>query len=109
MNWFRKDAETGKFLWPGYGENSRVLAWIIARLDGEADGVETPIGVVPTRDALPLDGMSISDSALDQLLSVDTEIWKTEADLIDPHFATFGDHLPSELWDELAALKSRLA
>jgi phosphoenolpyruvate carboxykinase (GTP) len=109
VNWFRKDPETGKFLWPGYGENSRVLAWIIDRLEGNAEGVETPIGVVPTRESLQLDGLEISDEALETLLTVDPEIWKTEADLIDPHFATFGEHLPQELWDELAALKARLA
>ncbi len=107
VNWFRK-ATDGHFLWPGFGENSRVLKWIMDRLDGRADGVETPIGVVPTHDALDLDGLEIDDKDLDQLLSVDTEAWRHEAELIPPHFERFGDHLPEALWEEHRALKARL-
>jgi phosphoenolpyruvate carboxykinase (GTP) len=107
VNWFRK-AGDGHFLWPGFGENSRVLKWIVDRLDGRADGVETPIGVVPTQDALDLDGLEIDDKDLEQLLSVDTEAWRREAELIPPHFERFGDHLPEALWDEHRALKARL-
>ncbi|HEU5354163.1 MAG TPA: phosphoenolpyruvate carboxykinase (GTP) [Actinocrinis sp.] len=107
VNWFRK-ATDGHFLWPGFGENSRVLKWIMDRLDGRADGVETPIGVVPTQDALDLDGLEIDDKDLEQLLSVDTEAWRHEAELIPPHFERFGDHLPEALWAEHRALKARL-
>jgi phosphoenolpyruvate carboxykinase (GTP) len=107
VNWFRK-ANDGHFLWPGFGENSRVLKWIIDRLDGRAEGVQTPIGVVPTQDSLDLDGLEIDDKDLDQLLSVDTEAWRHEAELIPPHFERFGDHLPEALWAEHRALKSRL-
>jgi phosphoenolpyruvate carboxykinase (GTP) len=107
VNWFRK-ANDGHFLWPGFGENSRVLKWIVDRLDGRAEGVQTPIGVVPTQDALDLDGLEIDDKDLEQLLSVDTEAWRHEAELIPPHFERFGDHLPQALWDEHRALKARL-
>ncbi|HZU57487.1 MAG TPA: phosphoenolpyruvate carboxykinase (GTP) [Actinocrinis sp.] len=107
VNWFRK-ANDGHFLWPGFGENSRVLKWIVDRLDGRADGVQTPIGVVPTPDALDLDGLEIDDKDLDQLLSVDVEAWRHEAELIPSHFERFGDHLPEALWEEHRALKSRL-
>ena len=107
VNWFRK-ANDGHFLWPGFGENSRVLKWIVDRLDGRADGVQTPIGVVPTQNALDLAGLEIDDKDLDQLLSVDTEAWRHEAELIPPHFERFGDHLPEALWAEHRALKSRL-
>ncbi|SNQ46648.1 Phosphoenolpyruvate carboxykinase (GTP) [Frankia canadensis] len=107
VNWFRKSPE-GKFLWPGFGDNSRVLAWIVGRLEGEADGVETPLGVLPTRDALPTDGLDIADADLDTLLTVDTELWKQEAELIPEHYQTFGDRLPAALWAEHEALVSRL-
>jgi phosphoenolpyruvate carboxykinase (GTP) len=107
VNWFRKSAE-GKYLWPGFGDNSRVLAWIVGRLDGEAEGVETPLGVQPTKDALPTDGLDISDADLDALLTVDVEVWKQEAQLIPEHYQTFGDRLPAALWAEHEALVSRL-
>jgi phosphoenolpyruvate carboxykinase (GTP) len=107
VNWFRKAAD-GHFLWPGFGENSRVLKWIIDRLDGRAEGELTAIGTVPTQDALDLDGLEIDDKDLEQLLSVDTEVWRREAGLIPAHFERFGDHLPSALWDEHRALESRL-
>ncbi|PZG29199.1 phosphoenolpyruvate carboxykinase, partial [Spongiactinospora gelatinilytica] len=105
VNWFRKGAD-GSFLWPGFGENSRVLKWIVERLNGEAEAVSTPIGLVP--DRLDTDGLDISPQALETLLSVDAEAWKEEAALIPPHFETFGDHLPKELWDEYHALVKRL-
>jgi len=107
VNWFRKDAD-GRFVWPGYGENSRVLKWIVERLNGEAEAVETPIGLLPTRDALDLDGLDLSEADLDLLLSVDRDIWRQEAALIPEHFETFGDHLPKELWDEYDRLVKRL-
>jgi phosphoenolpyruvate carboxykinase (GTP) len=107
VNWFRKDA-SGRWLWPGYGENSRVLKWIVDRLDGRAEGVDTPIGVVPAKGALDTAGLDISDEDLDVLLSVDPETWKQEAALIPAHFESFGDHLPKELWAEYETLLSRL-
>ncbi|KQC39753.1 MULTISPECIES: phosphoenolpyruvate carboxykinase (GTP) [unclassified Frankia] len=107
VNWFRKSPE-GKFLWPGFGENSRVLAWIVGRLEGQADGVETPLGVLPTRDALPTEGLQIDEADLDALLTVDIDVWKQEADLIPEHYQTFGDRLPAALWAEHEALVSRL-
>ena len=107
VNWFRKD-EAGKWLWPGFGENSRVLKWIVERLEGTAAGVETPIGVLPTRDALDLEGLEISDRDLDLLLSVDVDVWKQEAALMPEYFGQFGDHLPQAIKDEQRALVERL-
>ncbi len=107
VNWFRKDA-SGKWLWPGFGENSRVLAWIVERIEGTADGVQTPIGILPSQDALDLDGLDIPSEDLDLLLSVDSEIWKQEAGLIPEFFAQFGRHLPAELREEHAQLVARL-
>ena len=107
VNWFRK-GEGGKFLWPGFGENSRVLKWIVERLEGTAEGVETPIGVLPTPDALDLDGLDLPKADLEVLLSVDKEVWKQEAAQIPAHFNRFGDHLPTELTAEYEALLERL-
>ncbi|MEV4256840.1 phosphoenolpyruvate carboxykinase (GTP) [Spirillospora sp. NPDC049652] len=107
VNWFRKDAD-GKFIWPGFGENSRVLKWIVDRLNGKADATKSPIGHLPTREALDLDGLDLSDEDLTTLLTVDPEVWKQEAALVPEHFQTFGDHLPKELWDEYDALVHRL-
>ncbi len=107
VNWFRKD-DSGKWLWPGFGENSRVLKWIIGRIDGQADGVETPIGVLPTKEALDLDGLDMPEADLDLLLSVDTDVWKKEAALMPEYFAQFGDHLPQAITAEHAALVERL-
>jgi len=107
VNWFRKD-EDGKWLWPGFGENSRVLKWIVERIDGKAEGRETPIGVLPTRDALDLDGLDVPEQDLALLLSVDAEVWKKEAALMPDYFGQFGDHLPQAITDEHAALVERL-
>ncbi|MER5782244.1 phosphoenolpyruvate carboxykinase (GTP) [Streptomyces mobaraensis] len=107
VNWFRKDAD-GRFVWPGFGENGRVLKWIVERLEGKADGVETPIGVLPTREALDTDGLDIADADLDLLLSVDKEVWREEAALVPEHLNTFGERTPKELWDEYRALVKRL-
>jgi phosphoenolpyruvate carboxykinase (GTP) len=107
VNWFRKDPK-GKWLWPGFGENSRVLKWIVDRLEGRAEGVETPIGRLPQREELDLDGLDISGADLDHLLSVDTEVWKQEAGLIPEFFEQFGEHLPKALAEEHAHLVERL-
>jgi phosphoenolpyruvate carboxykinase (GTP) len=108
VNWFRKDAD-GKFVWPGFGENSRVLKWIVERLDGKADATETPIGNVPTRESLDLDGLDLTDQQIETLLAVDTEAWRGEAAQIRPHYERFGSHLPKPLWDELDTLQQRLS
>ncbi|PJE96644.1 phosphoenolpyruvate carboxykinase (GTP) [Streptomyces carminius] len=107
VNWFRKN-DAGEFVWPGFGENSRVLKWIVGRLNGEAGGVETPIGTVPTREALDTAGLELPEEDLDLLLTVDREVWREEAALIPEHLNTFGDHTPKELWDEYRALVERL-
>ncbi|MFD4011873.1 phosphoenolpyruvate carboxykinase (GTP) [Streptomyces albidoflavus] len=107
VNWFRKN-DAGKFVWPGFGENSRVLKWIVERLDGTAEGVETPIGVLPTKESLDTEGLELSDADLDFLLTVDKGAWREEAALVPDHFDTFGDHTPKELWDEHQALVERL-
>jgi phosphoenolpyruvate carboxykinase (GTP) len=95
-------------VWPGFGENSRVLKWIVERLEGKAEGVESPIGILPTRDSLDTDGLELGDSDLDFLLTVDKEVWRDEASLVPEHLNTFGDHTPKELWDEYRALVKRL-
>jgi len=107
VNWFRKNSE-GKFVWPGFGENSRVLKWVAQRLDGKADARQTAIGLVPTKDSLDLSGIKISDEALDTLLGVDLDVWEEEAALIPDHYEKFGARLPQRLWDEYAALIERL-
>jgi phosphoenolpyruvate carboxykinase (GTP) len=108
VNWFRKD-ERGKFVWPGYGENSRVLKWIVDRLEGEAEAVDSPIGRLPARDGLDLTGLDLTEAQLDLLLTVDPEIWRAEAALIPEAYEKFGGRLPPALWEQLAALGARLA
>ncbi|MFI1020477.1 phosphoenolpyruvate carboxykinase (GTP) [Streptomyces olivaceus] len=107
VNWFRKD-DAGRFVWPGFGENGRVLKWIVERLEGTADGVETPIGVLPTKESLDTDGLDLADHDLEFLLSVDKDVWREEAALVPEHLNTFGDHTPTELWDQYRALVRRL-
>ena len=107
VNWFRKD-DDGNFLWPGFGENSRVLAWIFERCDGESEAVETPIGLVPATDALDVSGLDLSEDALEQLLEVDPQEWKVQLPQIHQHYAQFGDTLPDELRAQLDALERRL-
>ncbi|GIU89411.1 MAG: hypothetical protein KatS3mg010_0510 [Acidimicrobiia bacterium] len=108
VNWFRKDAD-GKFLWPGYGENSRVLAWVFERCAGRAGAVDTAIGRLPTRASLPTEGLDVPDAAIDQLLDVDESAWRAELPLIEEHYALFGEHLPHALRDELDALAKRIS
>jgi phosphoenolpyruvate carboxykinase (GTP) len=107
VNWFRKNAE-GHWLWPGYGENSRVLEWVFRRCEGTGDAVETAIGYVPAPGALPVDGLEISPADLDELLRVDVEDWRKEVPSIEEHFSQFDDRLPAALRDELTALEKRL-
>ena len=107
VNWFRKD-ENGRFAWPGFGENSRVLKWITERLSGDAGARPTPIGYVPTPESLDTDGLATTDADLALLLSVDTSTWQDEADHTREYFTTFGSHLPEALWDEHDGLLERL-
>jgi phosphoenolpyruvate carboxykinase (GTP) len=107
VNWFRKDAD-GKFLWPGYGENSRVLEWVFERAAGRGEAKETPIGWVPTTDALHLEGLDIAKEDVDELLRVDPQEWRQELPLIREHFAQFGDRLPTALHDAVDGLERRL-
>ena len=107
VNWFRKSA-AGKFLWPGYGENSRVLEWIIGRIEGTADAVETPIGLVPTPGAMDTDGLDLTPEALADVLHVDAGEWAAEVPLIEEWFAKIGDKVPATLLTELDGLKARL-
>jgi phosphoenolpyruvate carboxykinase (GTP) len=107
VNWFRKD-DDGKWLWPGFGENSRVLKWIVDRIEGRAEGVRTPIGVLPAPGELDLDGLDLPERDLDLLLSVDPEVWSQEAALMPEYFAQFGDRLPAAITREHAALVERL-
>jgi len=107
VNWFRT-GEDGKFLWPGYGENSRVLKWIFERCDGKAHAVDTPIGRLPRPVDLDTSGLEIPAAHLAQLLSVDVEGWLAEIDLIRKHFDQFGNHLPEGLNCELEDLDRRL-
>jgi phosphoenolpyruvate carboxykinase (GTP) len=107
VNWFRKDAN-GRWLWPGYGDNSRVLKWICERVDGTAKAQQTPIGNLPTPDALDLAGLNLSAENVSQLLSVDVAGWNKEADDIAAYFAKFGDRLPGALRQQLDELRKRL-
>jgi phosphoenolpyruvate carboxykinase (GTP) len=107
VNWFRRDAD-GRFLWPGFGENSRVLKWIVERLEGHAVAVETPIGHVPTPESLDVAGLDISPDDLQAALRVDAEEWHAELPQVTEWFSRFGDKLPAVLWSELDALKARL-
>ena len=107
VNWFRKNG-AGKFMWPGYGDNSRVLKWIFERCDGTAKAVDTAIGKLPADGSLDVSGLKIAPGDLKELTSVDKDGWKTELPLIKEHFATFGSKLPKALSEELSALEKRL-
>jgi phosphoenolpyruvate carboxykinase (GTP) len=108
VNWFRKD-EDGKFIWPGFGENSRVLEWIFRRCDGEAEATETPIGLVPAAGELNVEGLDLAPGALEELLTVDPAQVSEELPQVKEHLARFGDQLPAEIRSQLAALEQRLS
>lgn len=107
VNWFRRDAD-GRFIWPGFGDNSRVLEWIIRRIEGQADAVETPIGRLPVLSEMDLDGVDITEADLEELFRLDPESWMAEADLTEEYFAQFDDRVPTELRDQLQGLRNRL-
>ncbi|MCW2954057.1 MAG: Phosphoenolpyruvate carboxykinase [Conexibacter sp.] len=107
VNWFRK-GQDGQFLWPGFGENSRVLAWVFERCSGTAEAVDTPIGRVPAQGGLDVTGLDLTPEQLDELLRVDVEGWKRQLPQVRQHFAQFGDDLPPQLRTQLDALEARL-
>ncbi len=107
VNWFRRSAD-GRWLWPGFGENSRVLEWIFERCAGRGDAVTTPIGYLPAPGAIPTEGLDVSEADMAELLSVHPEEWRAEIPDIEEHFAQFGDRLPPELTTQLRALEDRL-
>jgi len=107
VNWFRQD-RNGKFLWPGYGENSRVLKWVVERCNGTAKAVDTPIGRLPAPDAIDVTGLGLASGVLDELLRVDLAAWLAEVPLIRRHFEKFGTRLPRELHREVDSLEQRL-
>ena len=107
VNWFRKD-EKGKWLWPGFGENSRVLKWIVERVSGEGEAVETPIGYMPDVDAIDTEGLDVSREDMEELLKVDKDLWLQEVESIKDHYAFLGEKLPEELKKQLEALEQRL-
>jgi phosphoenolpyruvate carboxykinase (GTP) len=107
VNWFRQD-KSGNYLWPGYGENSRVLKWIFERCDGKVHADETPIGRIPQVSDLDTRGLDIQGAHVNELLSVDIEGWLAEVPLIKEHLAQFGSHLPEKLNAEVEALEERL-
>ena len=107
VNWFRRDDE-GNFMWPGFGDNMRVLNWILDRCDGKVDATETPIGYVPKKEDLNLTGLDIDDKTLTELLSVDKDVWRAELPGIKEYFSQFGDKLPAGIQEQLDALEERL-
>ena len=108
VNWFRRGGD-GRFLWPGFGENSRVLKWAIERIEHQADGKSTPIGIVPTAADLDLDGLDVNAADVDEALAVNADEWRKELPLIEEWFEFVGEKLPTGIKDEFDALKTRLA
>jgi phosphoenolpyruvate carboxykinase (GTP) len=108
VNWFRKDAD-GHFLWPGYGENSRVLQWIFERTAGRGEAVATAIGNVPAPGAIDTEGLDVSKEDMLELLRVDEDEWRDEVPLIRAFYASFAEHLPPALADQVDGLEQRLS
>ncbi len=107
VNWFRRD-EDGSFMWPGFGENARILKYVLERLAGNGDVIETAIGNIPTADSIDIGGLDLDDETMNKLLAVDSESWQQEVALIREHFATFGDRLPASLAQQLDQLEQQL-
>ena len=107
VNWFRKDDE-GNFLWPGFGDNMRVLDWIVDRCEGKVDAQETAIGYLPYAKDINREGLDMTEEQLDKILDVDKDAWEEELKGVEELYAKFGDHLPKELADELATVKANL-
>jgi phosphoenolpyruvate carboxykinase (GTP) len=107
VNWFRKDAE-GRFMWPGYGDNMRVLKWIVDRCEGRAHAHPTPVGMLPDVDDLDVTGLALPRQTLDALLAIDPEVWQREVGDIAEFFAGFGERLPDELSAQVERIKREL-
>jgi phosphoenolpyruvate carboxykinase (GTP) len=108
VNWFRK-GEDGSFLWPGFGDNSRVLKWIVERLDGTAGAEDTPIGRVPTADAIDISGLDVDAATVAELVTVDPTSWRAELPQLEDHYRHLGERVPSRLQEQLESLEKRLA
>ncbi len=107
VNWFRRGAD-GRFLWPGFGDNVRVLEWIVRRLESEVPAESSPIGRLPRPEDLNLEGLEVTDADLAELFAIDPQSWLAEAELTEEFFDSFGDRIPSALRAELASLRYRL-
>jgi phosphoenolpyruvate carboxykinase (GTP) len=107
VNWFRR-GDDGRFLWPGFGENSRVLKWIVGRVDGTANGVSTPVGIVPGVGDIDLDSLDVNEADVAEALAVKADEWRAELPQIEEWFSFVGERLPTGLRDEFEALKQRL-
>ena len=107
VNWFRKDAD-GKFIWPGFGDNSRVLKWVLERVAGHGEATATPIGLVPPPEAIDTDGLDLTDEQIKSLLTVDEDDWRAEMDMIETHYRSLGERLPKEMRRQLDRLEERL-
>ena len=107
VNWFRK-GENGKFLWPGFGDNSRVLKWVVERVNGKVDAEKTAIGYLPKKEDLYLEGLDVSDAAMDELFTLKKEDWQAEVESIKEHYANYGEKMPQALKDQLKALEARV-
>ncbi len=107
VNWFRKSPE-GRWLWPGFGENSRALKWMCERIDGKVGAKKTPIGYLPNYSDLDLGGLNIPQENIKELLGVDVEAWKLEIPKMEKYFSQFGDHLPKRLRNQFDELRNRL-
>ncbi len=107
VNWFRQDKD-GKFMWPGFGDNLRVLEWILKRCEGKGDAVRTPIGYLPTADAINTEGINVTPQAMRELLSIDVNAWKPELEGLKEYFSKYGDHMPKELLDEKKRIMNEL-
>jgi phosphoenolpyruvate carboxykinase (GTP) len=108
VNWFQKDDE-GKFMWPGFGDNSRVVKWIIDRLDGKVEATDTAIGRVPHAEDLDVSGLDLDPETVERLVSVDLDAWRDEIGRIEEHYAFVGERLPAELRDQLRDLEKHLS
>jgi phosphoenolpyruvate carboxykinase (GTP) len=108
VNWFRR-GEDGSFLWPGFGDNSRVLKWVVERLDGAGEAVHTPIGWVPAATSIDTSGLDLDEATLAELVAVDPESWRQELPQLEEHYRSLGDHVPAALREQLEALEKRLA
>jgi phosphoenolpyruvate carboxykinase (GTP) len=107
VNWFRTD-DNGKFLWPGFGENLRILEWLLGRCRGEVEAVETPIGLVPNPKDIDMTGLDLPPENMTKLLSIKPKDWLAEIDAVGQFFETFGTRMPEEMWQQNEALRSRI-